>query len=321
MNLTISPIIVILLFPCGLFLLGWGLVYEFVDRKLVARFQNRIGPRWFQPLADTVKLLAKEEIIPHGVHAGLFIALPIVAVASALTAGIYVPMAGIAPQYSFSGDLVVVLYLLSMMTLCIGLAGANTMDRFSLVGATRALTQLFSYEAPFLLALLGPAIAAGTWQISQINGFAQGSTWMALTQPIGFVIAIVGLMGKLELPPFDAPEAETEIVSGAMTEYSGRGLALFHLGRNVELVIGLTLISSFYLGGIHNPLDFILKTLALLLVTAGLQSLFARLRIDQTVGMWWRLGAMAALIQLLAIIAGHFLAPYIQPFLQSLFGG
>ena len=321
MNLTISPIIVLLFFPCGLFLLAWGLVYEFVDRKLVARFQNRIGPRWFQPLADAVKLLAKEEVIPHGVHAGLFIGLPIVALAAALAAGIYVPMAGVAPMYSFSGDLVVVLYLLSMMTMCIGLAGANTMDRFSLVGATRALTQLFSYEAPFLLALLGPAVAAGTWQISQINGYAQGTTWMALTQPIGFVIAIVGLMGKLELPPFDAPEAETEIVSGAMTEYSGRGLALFHLGRNVELVIGLTLISAFYLGGIGNPIEFILKTLALLLVTAALQSLFARLRIDQTVGMWWRLGAMAALIQLLAIIAGHYLAPVIQPFLRSLFGG
>ena len=73
------------------------------------------------------------------------------------------------PSYSFRGDLVVTLYLLSMMTLCIGLAGANTLDRFSIIGATRALTQLFSYEAPFLLAMLGPAIAAGSWQISQVS--------------------------------------------------------------------------------------------------------------------------------------------------------
>lgn len=308
MNITIPPLIALLFFPSGIFLLAWGLLYEFLDRKLVARFQNRIGPRWFQPLADWVKLLAKEEIIPTGVHAGLFLALPIVALAGALTAALYVPLAGWNPSFSFRGDLVVTLYLLSLMTLCIGLAGANTLDRFSLVGATRALTQLFSYEAPFLLALLGPAIAAGSWQISDVNNFAHSNLWMVVYQPIGFLVAIVGLMGKLELPPFDAPEAETEIVSGALTEYSGRGLALFKIGRNVELVVGLTLVAAFYLGGLANPLEFLIKTLALLLVTAGLQSLFARLRIDQTVGLWWRVGAILALIQLLAIILGQSLS-------------
>ena len=112
-------------------------------------------------------------------------------------------------------------------------------------------------------------------------------------------------MGKLELPPFDAPEAETEIVAGAMTEYSGRGFALFRLGKDVELVIGLTLVSAFYLGGLANPLEFMLKTLALLLVLALLQTAFARLRIDQTVGLWWRAGALLAVVQLIAIVLGR----------------
>jgi NADH-quinone oxidoreductase subunit H len=125
---------------------------------------------------------------------------------------------------------------------------------------------------------------------------------MVVSQPIGALVALIGLMGKLELPPFDAPEAETEIVSGALTEYSGRGLALFHLGKDVELVIGLTLVSAFYLGGLSNPLFFLAKTLGLLVVTAGLQSLFARLRIDQTVGIWWRIGALLALLQLLVLV-------------------
>ncbi len=310
MNIVIPPVISLLIFPGGLFLLFAGLIYEWADRKLIARFQNRIGPRWFQPLADFVKLLAKEEIIPTGVNPGMFLALPVVALAGALTAALYVPMFGFNPSYSFRGDLVVALYLLSMMTLCTGLAGANTQDRFSLLGATRALTQLFSYEAPFLLALLGPAIAAGTWQIGTINQFAHANWWMIVTQPIGFLVAIVGLMGKLELPPFDAPEAETEIVSGALTEYSGRGLALFKIGRAVELVIGLSMVSAFYLGGLTNPLEFLLKTAALLFVTAALQSLFARLRIDQTVGLWWRVGALLALIQLVAIIVGRAIGLY-----------
>ncbi len=310
-NLTLPALVALLVFPGGLFLLAGGLVYEYVDRKLVARFQNRVGPRWFQPLADVVKLLAKEEIVPNGVHKGLFIALPVIGLAAALTAALYVPIVGFAPALSFRGDLIVTLYMLSVMTLCLGLAGANTADRFSLIGATRTLTQLFSYEAPFLLALLGPAIVAGTWQIGEINRYAQGSLWFIVMQPIGFLVALVGLMGKLELPPFDAPEAETEIVAGPLTEYSGRGLALFRIGKNVELVIGLTLVAAFYLGGIANPLDFLWKTLLLLLVTAGLQSLFARLRIDQTVGLWWRAGALLALLQLAAIIVGQMVRPMI----------
>ena len=302
MNVVLT-IVALLVFPGGLFVVLGGLAYEYVDRKLVARFQNRVGPRWFQPLADLVKLLVKEEIVPEGVNRGLFNGLPLAALAGALTAALYVPMAGLAPAWGFRGDLVATVYLLMMMTLCIGLAGANTEDRFSLVGAVRALTQLFSYEAPFLLALLGPAIAAGSWRISEVNGYAQGHLWMIATQPLGFLVALIGLMGKLELPPFDAPEAETEIVSGALTEYSGRGLAFFRLGRDIELLIGLTLISAFYLGGLANPVQFFVKTLALLLVTAGLQSLFARLRIDQTVGLWWRAGAVLALVQLLVLIA------------------
>ncbi len=302
MNHNIHPIIALLFFPGGLFVILGGLVYEFIDRKLIARFQNRIGPRFLQPFADFVKLLAKEEVIPSGVNPALFQSLPVVALASALTSALYIPMAGFQPAYHFTGSLIVTLYMLSVLTLCTGLAGANVANRFSIIGATRTLTQLFSYEAPFLLALLGPAIAAGTWDIAAIHSYTLTHPWMIAMQPIGFVVALIGLMGKLELPPFDAPEAETEIVSGALTEYSGRGYALFRLGRNVELIIGLTLVSAFYLGGLANPLFFLVKTLALLLVIAALQSLFARLRIDQTVGMWWRVGALLVLVQLLVII-------------------
>jgi NADH-quinone oxidoreductase subunit H len=301
---AISPLIAIALFPGGLFLITSGLLYEWVDRKLLALLQNRIGPRWFQPFADTFKLLIKEEYIPDGVNKTLFVGLPVVALAGTLTAALYVPIAGLAPAFSFPGDLVVVLYLLSLLTLCMGLAGANTPDRFSLIGATRTLTQVFSYEAPFLLALLGAAVAAGSWQISDIMAYsaASGPFWLILTQPIGFLVALIGLMGKLELPPFDAPEAHTEIVAGALTEYSGRSLAIFRLGKAVELIIGLTLVAGIFLGGLSNPLWFLVKTLALLLVVAGLQSLLTRLRIDQTVGMWWRYGVLLVLVQLLITI-------------------
>lgn len=302
MNLNLHPLISLLIFPGGLFILLAGMVYEYIDRKLVARFQNRIGPRWFQPLADFVKLLAKEEVVPAGVNPALFQFLPVFALAGALTAALYVPIFGFTPAYHFSGDLVVTIYLLSVLTLCTGLAGANVANRFSIIGATRTLTQLFSYEAPFLLSLFGPAIAAGSWDIAVISSYVNSHPWMMIYQPIGFVVSLIGLMGKLEMPPFDAPEAETEIVSGALTEYSGRGYALFRLGRNVELVIGLTLVSAFYLGGVANPILFLAKTLGLLFIIAALQSLFARLRIDQTVGLWWRAGTLLVLLQMLVLI-------------------
>ncbi|NDJ84468.1 MAG: NADH-quinone oxidoreductase subunit H [Chloroflexi bacterium] len=295
----------LLFFPGGLFVLLNGMAYEWVDRKLVARFQNRVGPRWFQPLADNVKLLVNEEVIPENVDARLFITLPVVALAGVLTAALYVPIAGFDPAFSFEGDLIVTIYMLSLLTMATGLAGANTRDRFSLIGATRTLTQLFSYEAPFLLAFLAPAVVAGSWQISEINDYAGDHLWLILTQPIGAIVALLGLMGKLEIPPFDAPEAETEIVAGALTEYSGRGLALFHLGRNVELVAGITLLAAFYLGGISNPIEYVLKTLAVLFVLATVQTAVARLRIDQTVGVWWRYGVLLVLLQWLALIGAE----------------
>ncbi len=295
MNVVLT-FVALLIFPGGLFLLVLGLLYQWFSRKLLALLQNRIGPRWFQPFADTVKLLVKEEIVPDRVNPYLFMGLPVVALAGTLTAALYVPIAGFAPSYGFAGDLIAVLYLLSLLTLCTGLAGADTLDRFSLIGATRTLTQLFSYEAPFLLAMLGPAVAAGSWQVGEIAGYAQ-THWLIVAQPVGFLVAVIGLMGKLEMPPFDAPEAHTEIVAGALTEYSGRGLAFFNLGRAVELVVGLTLVSAFYLGGLSNPAWFLLKTVALLCVLVGIQALMTRLRIDQTVGLWWRYGTLLVLAQ------------------------
>jgi len=294
----------LLLFPGGLALLLVALLAEWISRKLLARLQNRVGPRWFQPLADTVKLLAKEEVIPEGVHRILFEFLPVLSLAAVLTAALAVPLFGVVPATSYAGDLIVTVYLLSLLTLCTSLAGLITDDHYAALGGLRVLSQLFSYEAPFLLALLGPAVAAESWQITRITAHAGSNVWMLFTQPVGFVVAVIGLMGKLELSPFDAPEAHTEIVAGSLTEYSGRGLALFRLSRNVALVVGLTLVAALYLGGVSDPLAFAVKTLALLLVITTVQALFARLRIDQTIGLWWHYGVLLALGQWFLILIG-----------------
>lgn len=308
----VNDFISLLFFPAGLALLVTGLLFQWADRKLVARFQNRLGPRWFQPFADVVKLLSKEEIRPQGAGAFLFAALPIVSLAATLTAALYVPLFGLPPVFSFPGDLIVTVYLLSVLIMCIGLAGAQTRNRFSLAGTLRVFTQMFAYEAPFILALLSPAVAlmltsgSGSWEIATLVDTAAEQPWLALTLPITFIVALIGLMGKLELPPFDAPEAESEIVAGALTEYSGRGLALFTLARAVELVVGLTLIAALYLGGVNygfpGSIWFMLKIVGLLLVVVALQTLLARIRIDQTVNLWWRIGSILVLIQWALVI-------------------
>ena len=298
----ITALAFMLIFPGGLTILTQALAFEWIDRKIVARVEDRVGPPWFQPAADLVKLLSNEEVIPENVNRAMFVALPIIALAGALASAVYVPLFGLDPAISFQGDLIVAVYLLSLLTLCTGLAGANGLGRFSAVGSVRALTQLFSYEAPFLLALLGPAVAAGSLSIAEIAEYSS-HRWLLLVQPIGFLVALIGLLGKLELRPFDAPEAETEIVAGALTEYSGRGLALFHLGREVEMVVGLTLISAFYLGGVATLPAFLLKTVGLLvLITIG-RALMARFRIDQVVGLWWRFWAILLLVQWLVTLA------------------
>ena len=206
------PLICLFFFPGGLFLILAALLYEWADRKLVARFQNRVGPRVFQPVADMLKLLVKEEVIPKSVNRSLFIVLPIISFACVMTASLYVPMFGVEAPIGLHGDLIITMYLLSVMTMCLGMAGANSMNRFAVVGATRTFTQLFAYEAPFMLALLMPAISAQSWNINVISEYASAhlddrnhTDWIHY---FGY-----RLNGKLELAPFDAPEAESEIVS------------------------------------------------------------------------------------------------------------
>lgn len=284
----------ILLFPGGISLLLLALVYSWANRKLLARYQSRLGPVWYQPIADTLKLLSKDDLPLFETNSFLLRLMPILALAGTLTAALYLPVFGLQNRYGFEGDFIVVLYLLSLNSFALGLVGLLVKSRVSALGSSRVMSQLFAYEVPFLIAVLAALFGLGSWQISTIN---QQEQWALFSQPLGFLVAIVSLMAKLELAPFDAPEAETEIVAGALTEFSGRSLALFKLAKSVSLILGLTLLALLYLGGLSNPLEFALKTLFLLFIVTTLEALFARLRIDQSLNLWWRGLLFAALLQ------------------------
>lgn len=305
----LGALFTILVFPGILFLFLFGLLAEFVDRKFYALMQNRIGPPWFQPFADFMKLLGKQEIIPEGADAKLFKCMPIFALSATITAFLYIPLFRKEAFLSFNGDVIVVLYLLTVPTLTYFLGGWYSRSVYSMIGAVRSLIQLFAYEVPLFMSILASALLANTWSLSEMTVFYSRHPWLWLFNLMGFVIALVSLMGKLEKAPFDIPEAETEIVAGVFTEYSGKSLAFFRTAINIEMVVGASLLAAVFLpfGLSFSPLvGFVLYVGKVLFVVALLSlahSALARLRLDQMINVCWKYFAPVAFLQVLINLA------------------
>lgn len=300
----IATLVSIFIFPGFLFVSLAGLCCEYIDRKLYARLQNRAGPPWFQPLADFIKLLAKEHVIPCQANAFLFQLAPIFALTAVVCSIFYIPLWNAHALMSFQGDLIVVLYLLTLPTLSFFIGGWYSTSLFARLGTVRSLTQLFSYEVPLFMGLLAPAILADTWSIAGMINFYTQHPWYCLLNIIGFVVAIISLVGKLEKTPFDIPEAETEIVAGVFTEYSGRLLAFFRLTLDIEEVVGISLLAAVFLPfGLGLPwywafVVYLIKLVGIVALLALFRTVFARLRMDQMVRFCWKYLAPLAMIQI-----------------------
>ena len=296
----------ILVFPGFLFLTVFALAAEYVDRKLCARLQNRVGPPWFQPLADFIKLAAKEDIVPEQADKPIFKYMPVVALASTVTALFYIPIWGHDALFSFEGDVIVVLYLLTIPTMTFFLGGWYSRSVFSMIGAARSIMQLFAYEIPLFLSILAPCLLANSWSLSVVSLYYAHHPWYMIFNVMGLVLSVVALLGKLERVPFDIPEAETEIVAGSFTEYSGRRLALFRLAISIEMIVGASLIAAAFLpfgldlGAGWAFLLYLLKVLLIVAAISVFRSLAARLRIDQMMDFCWKVAAPFAFLQVLS---------------------
>ena len=308
-----------LVFPGFLFLTSFALLAEYIDRKVCAKLQNRVGPPWFQPLADIIKLGAKEDLIPADVDRRMFTWTPIVALAAVVTSMLYIPVWGFDATSHFKGDVIVVLYLLTIPTVSFFLAGWYSRSVFSMLGAVRAIMQLFAYEVPLFLAVLAPAVLASSdstvdaWSLSGMARFYSHHPALAALNVIGLCVALVALLGKLEKVPFDTPEAETEIVAGTFTEYSGRLLGMFRVVIGIEMVVGATLIAAVFLpfgldtgtflgasaGVAVGIVVYLVKVLAIVCLLSLSRSIFARLRIDQMIDFCWKIAAPVAFVQLM----------------------
>jgi NADH-quinone oxidoreductase subunit H len=163
---------------------------------------------------------------------------------------------------------------------------------------------LFGYEVPLFLAVLSPAILANSWRLAEIAAFYQRKPLLILPNLLGFGIAVIAVQAKLERTPFDIPHAETEIVGGTFTEYSGKKLALFRLMMDIELVVSSGLLATVFLagfpgGGVLGFIEFVVKTLFVIFLLALLRAVTSRIRIDQVVRFAWRYLAPLAVLQLL----------------------
>ena len=294
----------LLIFPGLLFLLCLALFCRALERKLDARMQKRQGPRWLQPLADFLKLLGKEKVIPAKASAGIFTLAPALALAAVCTAFLYIPLFGPDSLHPFSGDLLVILYLVTLPTLCVFLAGWYSSSMFASFGSVRALTQLVAYQVPLLMSLLAPALLADSWSLQGIAQFYGDRPWLMLVNVPAFGIAVVVSQAKLMHSPFDSPIAGAEQASGVFTEYGGRYYAFLLMSIDCETVVMASLLGAVFLpfypaSPLLGFLIYLVKILFILFLFAIFRTLSVRLHSEQVFSLCWRYLVPLALIQMI----------------------
>jgi len=297
-----------------------GLFFTWVHRKLGARMQWRVGPPIYQPWADFIKLMSKETLVPATAHRTAFLLAPPIALFSAVLAFLIMPFVAPSPL-EFTGDVIVALYLMVMPAVAAMIGGSASGNPYAAIGVQREMTLVFSYELPFIAAILVPVLKAGSLRFSEIVNYqmAHGPLLFSISGTIAFAVSMMVMQAKLALPPFDIPEAKTEIVAGPYTEYSGASLALFKLAHATMLFVLPCFIANMFLGGLiirsGDPVTattdavlLVVKLLVLVLLTALIRFFYPRARPDQAFGMFWRTAtawaAIALALSTISIIVG-----------------
>lgn len=293
------------IFPGFLFTAVFGLAACWVDRKVTARIQWRVGPPWYQPLIDLVKLSIKEITVPRPASKGLFFLSPLIGLSAVTLVSTLVWLVNIGPaSKGFSGDIIVIMYLLTLPAIAVILGASASGNPLASLGASREIKLVMAYELPFIICLIVPVIKShGLLRLSEIINYqtVNGSFAASLSGIIAFIVMIFCMQAKLGLVPFDASEAETEIMGGVLIEYSGMLLAIFKLTKTMLMVtLPLFLITLFWQG--FNFLS-IWKYVILLVIIVLIRNTNPRVRIDQAVRFFWgKMTLMAVMAVLLAIL-------------------
>jgi NADH-quinone oxidoreductase subunit H len=300
----------LLIFPGLLFTSVLGLVVGWVDRKVSARFQFRVGPPFLQNFNDFFKLLGKETmIVKDGLHS-LFILAPFVSFGMLVLVS---AMIGMALFYGlgFGGDLIVVMYLLMIYSVMVVLGGAATGNVYSSLGAGREIKLLLADELAFILVCLVPIIKAGyELQLDKILAFqaAEGAFIGSVSGFLAFIIGLLCIQAKMTLPPFHIPEAETELVEGPLMEYSGPPLAFWKLNHLMMYVTFPFLLILLFLGGFNlsgwGILWAVLKYLLIVVLMIIIKNTNPRIRIDTALNFFWKYATPISLVALILAVLG-----------------
>ena len=300
--------------PCWIAYLVAGLVIVFIlvnavllgaavitwgERRVLGRFQNRVGPnRWgpfgmFQPIADLLKLLTKEDLRPQGADRVVFGLVPILMVAPLILLTAVIPFAKNTALASLNVGVLYILAVSCVSSVAIFMAGWSSNNRYAMFGAARAVAVLISYEVPVVLSLLGVVMVAASMSLGSIVE-AQSLPFI-LVMPMAFFVFLAGMSAELNRSPFDVAEAESEIIAGYHTEYSGVKFALIQAAEFGGVGVVAAIAATLFLGGWSGPwseylgwLWFLLKTGIVVFLFIWFRATYPRLRIDQIMAFSWK---------------------------------
>ncbi|MBI4510650.1 MAG: NADH-quinone oxidoreductase subunit NuoH [Deltaproteobacteria bacterium] len=279
---------------------AWGTWFE---RKLAARMQSRLGPTMvgrsglLQPIADLLKLVQKEDIVPENADASLFHLAPLFTVFFALVAAAVLPLSPGAPAAELDIGVLFVLAMGALSVVPVWMAGWASNNKYALLGAMRAVAQGIAYEVPLVLAALVPVILSGSMGLSSIVRYQGEHHWIAVWPIVpglpAFLLFLFGMLAEANRIPFDIPEAESELVAGVTTEYTGMKFGFFYLAEYLHTLIGSAVAASLFLGGWDGPIApgphwMALKVFLLFTLIYWIRWSFLRFRADQLMAICWK---------------------------------
>lgn len=307
LNAAIALVMGIVVFAlCGLGVL----ILVYMERKVSADFQLRWGPMhvgWhgvLQLIADSIKLLSKEDIFPRNADRWIFRLAPVFVFLPAFIGLMVMP---IGPHLVVQDLNVGLLYVLAVPAIGVAgviMAGFGSYNKYSILGSLRSAAQMVSYEVPRAISIIGVVMIAGSAKLSAIVG-AQHA-WYIFLQPIGFVVFLVSTLAEINRVPFDLPETESELVNGYHTEYSGTRFLFFLFGEYIALIAGSALTVVLFLGGWHGPgpaflgpIWFLIKMFGVIYLAMWIRWTLPRFRIDQVMDLGWKVLLPLALLNVL----------------------
>ncbi len=297
-------------------ILGGFAYLTLYERRALARIQTRIGPNragpWglLQPVADGIKLMFKEELIPEKSDKVLFILAPVITVVPALILLAVIPMGPDILGFKIGladGINVGVLYIMAVASISvygIVIAGWASNNKYALLGGLRASAQMVSYELSLALSFVGPILLANSMSVREIV-IAQKGLWYIFLQPLGFLIYLLAAVAEINRAPFDMPEAEQELIAGYHVEYSGLKFALFFMAEYGKMIVISFIGATLFLGGywgpfvdqapLLGPIYLFVKVIILLFVLIWIRATFPRIRYDRLMAFGWKIMLPAAL--------------------------